>query len=652
MAIVVALAVASAILLVQVEAQLYLLAGSLAALSLAALHGSITYTKNQTQIRAPTGIAAGLSLVFISSCLTLTLVSTMPMVSWWFAWIIASQPLAYLVWRLNSNQHSWARLHTYIASIIGLTAIWAMAEFFYTGWRVNGPFKDFNAFGALMYLMLVPAAALFAGNTLQSPRRNAGLAGLIALGFLALFATQSRAATAVGLVAVAAVLIHARRSGAAITRAALTIGAIASASYLIIKLYPSHVDFRTLALGSDPSTLYRLMMWKSAWTAYLDYPLTGTGLGTYRLHYLHYRSPEELGTTGDLAHNDYLQMLMEGGPLLLALLLAWGGFALWLAWKLWKQAPVAAAEPTRRAELVMGFALAISVLGLFAHALVNFIFYVLPLSLLAGLYLAQAHRTIGTPADRIIHLPVGRGVFNFAAGTAATLVVGSLLVDWAGAAAFDTQVNWKPLVEMRASPQRRFDVASAFVAVRPDHVPARQAATTAAMDLALKERDSPIGTMWSHLALEQGKAWLAASQGNPYVYLTMGQLLWHFPALAGDMGPELPSNPEALLSKAIERYPAYPDSYRVLAQFYLAQNQQESALITLWHALRWIRIAVASEAILISWSQLIDEGTALAGQLKPQDLSPESRAAVDEFLSIRPMGAHRTAVTVTPYQLH
>jgi len=66
----------------------------------------------------------------------------------------------------------------------------------------------------------------------------------------------------------------------------------------------------------------RGILWETTRPLVNDFPLTGTGLGTYELAYRSYQ-PESLGTAVyDHAHNDYLQVLAETG---------WIGFVLWLA---------------------------------------------------------------------------------------------------------------------------------------------------------------------------------------------------------------------------------------------------------------------------------------------------------------------------------
>lgn len=66
----------------------------------------------------------------------------------------------------------------------------------------------------------------------------------------------------------------------------------------------------------------RSILWETTKPLIEDFPVTGTGFGTYELAYRSYQ-PELLGSTlYDHAHNDYLQVLAETG---------WIGFILWFA---------------------------------------------------------------------------------------------------------------------------------------------------------------------------------------------------------------------------------------------------------------------------------------------------------------------------------
>src|SRR6185436_16281006 len=59
----------------------------------------------------------------------------------------------------------------------------------------------------------------------------------------------------------------------------------------------------------------RLGLWQDTIRIVRDFPLTGTGLNTYGIAMLHYQTIQD-GSQYIEAHNDYLQILAEGGLLL------------------------------------------------------------------------------------------------------------------------------------------------------------------------------------------------------------------------------------------------------------------------------------------------------------------------------------------------
>jgi len=69
----------------------------------------------------------------------------------------------------------------------------------------------------------------------------------------------------------------------------------------------------------------RLEIWAVAWQAFLDYPLTGIGIGEFQTYYLEHAPPNVLEPAATHAHNLFLHVLTEAGLLgLLGFLLLWG----------------------------------------------------------------------------------------------------------------------------------------------------------------------------------------------------------------------------------------------------------------------------------------------------------------------------------------
>jgi O-antigen ligase len=488
-------------------------------------------------------------------------------------------------------------------------AAWGVVEWLRFGGRSNGPFLDYNAFGALFYLAVPPAFLALA----RAPARRARMAltGFIALCLLALFATASRGAIGILVLLLAPLLLGLWRSGTPWRAPAALLLLLVGLAYGAVRFLPENpVTREVVNLGADQSTQDRLAMWQSTLDIWRERPLIGQGLGSYKLHYLHHRSPAERSSSGDLAHNDYLQLLAEGGPLLAGLLILAGLATLLLAARLWRRLGPGHA-PAERAAALEGWVMALPVLGLFLHAGVNFIFYVAPLALLAGLYLARARWAAGPVACWRLPLGAGPRVVGAAYGVLASLAVGAISIDWLASQAFDADNHWPVFAERRADPLARYQMATAFAAVRPHHLTTQQALTASAIDQALADRDGPGGALWAGMALTHARDWLAAGQGNPYVYATVGQLLWQFPNLANYMGPEFPDRPEAVLARAVERDPANPSHRLILARILVAQNQPTPALHVLLDGLPWTRISMTPER-LADTQRLLREALTLA----------------------------------------
>lgn len=83
--------------------------------------------------------------------------------------------------------------------------------------------------------------------------------------------------------------------------------------------------------GTDSQAFYtsRGWIWQDTWTIFKAHPIAGVGLGAFRTAFPIYTASDGLFRTNQ-AHNDYLQILSDGG-LLGALLAAWFIFALFRA---------------------------------------------------------------------------------------------------------------------------------------------------------------------------------------------------------------------------------------------------------------------------------------------------------------------------------
>jgi len=81
------------------------------------------------------------------------------------------------------------------------------------------------------------------------------------------------------------------------------------------------------AIGGDLGEARRLVSWKASTAMIQDFPLTGSGFGSFREVFPRYIPSGEPLTWNQL-HNDYLEVLVEGG-LVAAVLLVWLVLAFW-----------------------------------------------------------------------------------------------------------------------------------------------------------------------------------------------------------------------------------------------------------------------------------------------------------------------------------
>lgn len=121
----------------------------------------------------------------------------------------------------------------------------------------------------------------------------------------------------------------------------------------------------------------RTTVWQETWQAARDFPLTGSGVGSFPVVHPHYRQSRSSGLYYTHAENGFLQILLEAGwPGMI--LLAWG-LILLTRWS-W-QALVRANDPRRR---IIAGAIVAGLVAFVLHGLVDYVWYVPALAGLAS----------------------------------------------------------------------------------------------------------------------------------------------------------------------------------------------------------------------------------------------------------------------------
>jgi O-antigen ligase len=330
---------------------------------------------------SPSGFA--LALAILGYLTVAYRLSISPDNSFAASWVLAAGPIAFICGSVVTGHGSVRRALTLaLVVIVAAMAANSCVRFVLFGERAHQPMIDPNNYAALMYLVWIPLAHSHLSRVWQKVPTPPLLHGLFAAStfilILTIFATRSRmslfvvagafvvwlAIAVLRRVPVKWLLVHLCAGGLAWC---VAIGATAVAD----------ASIRGLEFGTGLSVRHELV--RAALVMFAQHPL-GIGIFCFPLLYPRFRSTFEQDTAGLFVHNDYVQFLVEGGVPLLLLLLLFVGTVLRRGFMLIRL------EPQARNFANLGLAMALA--AVCTHALVNFVFYSLPLSIVIGLVAA------------------------------------------------------------------------------------------------------------------------------------------------------------------------------------------------------------------------------------------------------------------------
>jgi len=333
--------------------------------------------KNKRFIYSPLHVFVGLTFFLLVLNYTWSVHATLSFVTFW--------ALSLCLWAFFITpfccHKMWENLWIMLLIVGFLGATWGAFEYFTNLNRVNGPQLDVNTFAAVLYV----GSFLWLGQILSKEIKwhwRHGVGQFILL--FAMMATFSRGgitAWLLGCIGFYAVAFRLRFSLGSLHRYIL----IAGCAYIVVKLLPLLLGQDVIARHfNDLSTLNaRSPQWQVAWQLFLDNPFVGTGLGTFSVLYPSLRT--EYVSAGKLAHNDYLQLMHEGGLLLAIFFILW---AIWHGWCFYKALGVRPLQKNRQLHSELACMAGINLL-LFAHACINFIFYIHYLNFVSGVIFAR-----------------------------------------------------------------------------------------------------------------------------------------------------------------------------------------------------------------------------------------------------------------------
>jgi hypothetical protein len=321
----------------------------------------------------------------------------------------------------------------------------------------------------------------------------------------------------------------------------------------------------------------RLALIDSAWRMFLDHPVTGVGVFAFPLLYPAYRLPTEQATAGLFVHNDYVQLLAEGGVFLLVLpvLLAFGGLASVVR-------GVASTVVSGRFER-LGAGLAVT--AACAHAMVNFVFYSLPLAIVLGVLAAGLSRPVGEEAAALAPAPRWLRALLLGLLAYGAIAWSYLILDLAIVGVFQGQ----PGVPFAASIRREAAAQLQFARLAQALNPSRGIPVFAEAALLAKRIDG--GQEPQHVidyTVAKFRAAIDRDPWNTFAYVAMADFVARRPDL-GSFTPE--ERPEQLLLKAVALDPVFAPAIDRLLALYAEQGRFDAALVLLHQVvLPWIEL--------------------------------------------------------------
>lgn len=317
---------------------------------------------------------------------------------------------------LDSKDDVWKILWMVLLLLVFVWAIWGLVQYYYLHVATNASFLNRNTLAALINLVLIPASGYYLLDENQRALKtwqlinNKIFSFILFILFLTTFIITSRGGSLsliFGFVILFVLLGRQVKKSNLLHLFLIIIVAFLFAHFSPYIFHTSLADFseRMISLTNvGEAGNPRFIIWNSLLPLFQDAPWYGLGLGSLWIFWAPYR-PANDSSAGFFAHNDYMQMTLEAGyPGIILLVLLFGFIVLGLIRTL-KSKPLTLLY---RVEIVSLFA---ALATFAAHSLFTYNFYVLPLLIIAGLYLARFNQLTSSHTKGIKVLPALKTYF-------------------------------------------------------------------------------------------------------------------------------------------------------------------------------------------------------------------------------------------------
>ena len=392
---------------------------------ISALTASLFYTGNNTWLFTTSYILIAFSITLvlkqrfyipINISITGILISATLLLTWFAISIFPSQIIylslynffwlgsliiVFLIFTFYDNKDQiWKNIWPAILLLVFVWAIYGLVQYYYLHVPSNASFLNRNSLAALINLALIPACGYFLLNEKDRPWRflnNKILAIILIILFLTTFIITSRGGSLSLILGFTLLLYllykHVDKSKIYSLFIIVFISfLLATLSQYFITDLPSGFTERMVTLKDTAEAGNpRFIMWKSLYPLFTDMPWYGLGLGSLWVFWPPHR-PASDTSAGFFAHNDYMQITLEAGyPGILLLLLLFVFIFSSFVRTLKNNNQTSNFTLLQRIELISLF----SALTTFAaHSIFTYNFYILPLLIIAGIYLARFNQLV------------------------------------------------------------------------------------------------------------------------------------------------------------------------------------------------------------------------------------------------------------------
>ncbi len=514
-----------------------------------------------------------LFLLFSGWCFLTVMWSVVPHISLLKSITIASAPIGiYSYFVLTRSAIKWQQLWRIVIAAGLVLFVYSIIEVYLGISAPNSLFFNKNTHSAYLNLIILPTSAYFILADSSRARKILGASLFLLIYSQAL--PGSRGAS-LGLFIGLGMMLYAGRKN--ITR-----------SYLkqVLGIYTGAIALATLTTSNllrffkydlKDADVGRWEIWEGAINLLKDTPWYGSGVGTYWLTHPAYRHIND-PSSGQNAHNDYLQYLIEAGVPGLILLLLIVGSILFFWWKYQKSTDVSSAAKIEVSAIIG----AITAVGF--HAFFTFNMEVFCILYLTGLLLGRLFFVSGQTRNTSFlgQLNIRKPIFSFSSAVFALI----LFISFLGISAYSQLYVRAAQSYIEGNITKADRLNSIALSIYPNDD--RPYLLYAYIYEEILDKVSELDDNKRRFYFQEAMNYLEkARQINPYRaknYLLKGRIFESNPDLAGS-GQE--NNIEALYIKSLKVNPRYSDAAIQLADYYTRKGDGIKASETVYNFIKY-----------------------------------------------------------------